>query len=112
MIAAVPRHLSKSSETYRSSLPPTFPHLDRRATDPYKRLMAAVLETVLDDFRGSPYRRNAGLGPVVDVVKAKRAVAYVQSTDRDWPFSFENLCEALDLDATCLRRALQQPSDT
>ena len=26
--------------------------------------------------------------------------------DRVWPFSFENLCDALDLDARTLRRAL------
>ena len=26
--------------------------------------------------------------------------------DRAWPFSFENLCDALDLDARTLRRAL------
>ena len=28
------------------------------------------------------------------------------SKDRVWPFSFENLCDALDLDADTLRRAL------
>ena len=28
------------------------------------------------------------------------------SKDRVWPFSFENLCDALDLDARRLRRAL------
>jgi len=33
-------------------------------------------------------------------------MAYVASTDRAWPFSFENLCEALGLDAGCLREEL------
>ena len=30
------------------------------------------------------------------------------STDRTWPFSFENLCAALDLDASHLRRELRK----
>jgi len=37
----------------------------------------------------------------------RNATAYVASTDRTWPFSFENLCEALGLDAGRLRTELQ-----
>jgi hypothetical protein len=79
----------------------------RRAAEPHRRLMAAVLQTVVDDFRGSAYRRGAGFGPTTDAREAQRATAYVASTDRGWPFSFENLCDALGVDADCLRRALQ-----
>ena len=78
-----------------------------RTIEPHRRLMAAVLQTVVDDYRGSAYRRQAGFGPSQNQKEARRATDYVASTDRDWPFSFENLCEALGVDASCLRRELQ-----
>jgi hypothetical protein len=77
-----------------------------RLAEPHKKLMAAVLRAVVDDCRaGTVYRRSAGhvalgVGPV------RKALAYVASTDRGWPFSFENLCEALDVDANVLRNRL------
>lgn len=77
--------------------------------EPHKRLMAAVLRAVVDDCRaGTPYRRSAGYAEI-DVRHVRRALAYVASTDRDWPFSFENLCEALDMDANTLRDRLSTP---
>jgi hypothetical protein len=54
--------------------------------------MAAVLRAALDDVREGTARESA--------------LAYVQSQDRDWPFSFENICEALDMDAGNVRRQL------
>ncbi len=39
------------------------------------------------------------------------AVAWLGSTDRDWPFSFENICDALDMDPGHVRRELARPSD-
>ena len=54
--------------------------------------MAAVLQAALDDVR--------------DAAARKGALAYVESDDRLWPFSFENLCEALDMDAGDVRRQL------
>lgn len=80
---------------------------DARVSEPHKRLMAAVLQTVLDDCRGSIYRRRAGLGAPSDRRGATQASAYVTSTDRTWPFSFENICEALGVDADGLRQALK-----
>lgn len=80
---------------------------DARASEPAKRLMAAVLQTVLDDCRGSVYRRRAGLPAPTDRRGATQASAYVASTDRSWPFSFENICEALGVDADGLRQALR-----
>jgi len=74
--------------------------------EPHRRLMAAVLQTVVDDCRGSTFRRQAGFGPSTDLREAARATAYVASTDRNWPFSFENLCDALGVDAGRLRREL------
>ncbi len=54
--------------------------------------MAAVLRAAAED--------------VSDAAACANAVAYVTSTDRHWPFSFENLCEALDMDAGDVRREL------
>ena len=75
--------------------------------EPQKRLMVAVLQTVLDDFRGSGYRCAAGFPAPKDQRAYAQARAYVASTDRTWPFSFENLCEAIGLDATGLRQELR-----
>jgi hypothetical protein len=80
-----------------------------RVADPHKRLMAAVLRAVVDDCRaGTTYRRSAGHA-AIDVRHVRNALAYIGSTDRGWPFSFENLCEALDVDATTLRDRLNTP---
>ena len=77
-----------------------------RSADPHKRLMAAVLRAVVDDCRGgSDYRRATGKG-VVGPLSIRRALAYVASTDRAWPFSFENLCDGLGLDSATLRKEL------
>jgi hypothetical protein len=54
--------------------------------------MAAVLRAAVED--------------ACDVTTRKNAMAYVDSTDRRWPFSFENLCEALDIDPGDVRRQL------
>ena len=78
-----------------------------RLTEPYKRLMAAVLRAVVDDCRsGSVYRRSVGHA-ALDVRFVRNAAAYVASTDRGWPFSFENLCDALGVDAGGLRSQLE-----
>lgn len=84
-------------------LPAQYPGRVRPA-DPHKRLMAAVLHAVIDDCRGG------GRGAIGDG-SARKAVAYVASTDRTWPFSFENLCDALELDAAALRRELVASCD-
>jgi hypothetical protein len=83
-----------------------------RLAEPHKRLMAAVLQTVVDDCRGgSAYRRATGQR-AIDSRAVRKAVAYVASTDRAWPFSFENLCDALDVDAGSLRRSLDVAPST
>jgi hypothetical protein len=68
--------------------------------------MAAVLQAVVDDLRGSIYRHAAGYGASTDSRRHRAAVAYVARRDREWPFSFENLCDALSLDPGRLRDAL------
>ena len=75
--------------------------------EPHKRLMAAVLQTVVDDCRGSAYRRARGY-ELAAPRGIRQATNYMASTDRGWPFSFENLCEALGLDADSLRQELRK----
>ena len=81
-------------------------HVNGRHNEPFRRLMAAVLQTAVDDRQGSAYWRSSGAGESDEGVH--QANAYVASTDREWPFSFENLCVALDLDPGWLRRKLQK----
>jgi hypothetical protein len=77
-----------------------------RHMEPQKRLMLAVLRTVVDDCRGTSLRLADGLAPGVDRRAYQEAREYVASTDRTWPFSFENLCEAVGVDARTLRHQL------
>jgi hypothetical protein len=78
-------------------------HADSRLAEPHRRLMAAVLKAVVDDCRDSVERQAAVNG----ARSLDEAFDYVASTDRVWPFSFENLCDALGMDAECLRRELR-----
>ena len=79
-----------------------------RIAEPQKRLMLAVLQTVVDDCTGSAYRRSTGqLGPV-DSKAQVEASEYVASEDRSWPFSFRNVCDALGLDVAYLRRGISK----
>lgn len=56
------------------------------------RLMAAVLEDAIHVLRKRP-RSRAG----------REAREWLHSSDRSWPFSYERICEALDLDAGQVR---------
>jgi hypothetical protein len=77
-----------------------------RHMEPHKRLILAVLQTVVDDCQGSLSRRRTGQGAATNAQAYRDARAYVSSTDRSYAFSFENLCEAVGLDAGSLRRGL------
>jgi hypothetical protein len=79
-----------------------------RLVEPRKRLMLAVLMTAVDDCQNSMHRRPAGHGSSSGRRALSDALAYISSTDRTWAFSFENLCDAVGVDAGSLRRALQQ----
>jgi hypothetical protein len=63
----------------------------RRRLEPQVRLMVAVLQTVVDDLRGSSYRCAAGFPMPADRRAYEQAREYVESKDRSWPFSFENV---------------------
>jgi len=57
------------------------------------RLMAAVLEDAINIVRKRP-RSRAG----------REAREWLASRDASWPFAYERICEALDLDADTVRR--------
>lgn len=72
----------------------------RRQESGVRRLMAALLEDA-----AHIYSRNAGAGETSRLFQ--EAKAWVQSDDREWPFSFERVCEALQLDPEWVRGRLR-----
>jgi hypothetical protein len=67
-----------------------------------KRLMLAVLLDALDIIvTYNAGRRSQSWG------EYQAALQWVMAEDHLWPFSFENICHALDLDCNKLRAALQ-----
>jgi hypothetical protein len=77
-----------------------------RLAEPEKRLALAVLQTVIYDCRAAALRGAQGRARVQKRQAYDRAMAYVASPDRTWPYSFENLCETIGVDAGSLRRRL------
>ncbi len=68
---------------------------------PERRLVSAILADAINCFK----RQGLASG------RGSRRAAYeserwIMSADRDWPFSFENICEVLDIDAKWLRSSL------
>jgi hypothetical protein len=72
----------------------------RRQGSGVRRLMAALLEDA-----AHTYSRNAGAGETSRLFQ--EAKAWVESDDREWPFSFERVCEALQLDSEWVRGRLR-----
>ena len=70
---------------------------------PQRLLMLAVLRTALEDCA---LRADDGshLGRRPDARARHHAVAFIFSDDRSWPFSFENICDTIGIDAQRLRR--------
>src|SRR5262245_25349325 len=78
----------------------------RRRAEPERRLALAVLQTVMHDCRTVDDPDVAGPAKARDTHAYGRAAAYVASRDRSWPYSFENLCDTLGVDAGHLRRRI------
>ena len=79
-----------------------------RLAEPEKRLAFAVLQTVLYDCRAAGLKGAHDRAAVRNRRAYDRAMAYVASCDRTWPYSFENLCETIGVDASSLRHRLAQ----
>jgi hypothetical protein len=78
-----------------------------RSSQPEKRLMLAVMEDAITTFQKSVHgatRRQRRL--------LKETEEWVGSIDTSWPFSFENICAALDIEANYLRSGLRRWKET
>jgi hypothetical protein len=87
-------------------LPEQLVHPGRQAVQGERLLMLAVLEDALDCYRKCRRSRDPGTRLLFDETRA-----WVESRDRDTLFSFESICEALDIDPDYLRRRLHETSD-
>lgn len=71
------------------------------SAQPEKRLMLAVMEDAISTFqksvRGLTRRQRRLL---------RETEEWIGSADSRWPFSFENICAALDIEPAYLRRGL------
>ena len=78
---------------------------DRRQAEgsaqPEKRLMLAVMEDAIATFQKSFPEANRRQRRLL-----RETEEWIQSNDASWPFSFENICAALDIEADYLRQGL------
>jgi hypothetical protein len=69
--------------------------------EPERRLAIAVLQDAVDCYQKHLFGRDR---------KARQlftdAEQWISSEDRSWPFSFENICDLLQINPTYLRRGL------
>jgi hypothetical protein len=71
-----------------------------------RKLALHVLVTALNDY--VTYKSASGH---LDEAAFYQARAWIMSDDRDWPFSFANLCDFLDLPPERIRQALTARDD-
>lgn len=80
-------------------------YFDRVGSDaafqPEKRLMLAVLEEAIATFQRHAIAETRRSQRLVEEVEE-----WVAGTSGEWPFSFANVCAALDLDADYLRAGM------
>src|SRR5213596_1449259 len=79
-----------------------FDRVRRRSEhDGERRLMIAVLEDAVD-----VYRKQAGARDARTQQLFREAEDWIEDPDRTWLFSFENICDVLDIDSSYVRRGL------
>ena len=82
-------------------------YFDRVGTDaafqPEKRLMLAVLEEAIATFQRHAIGHTRRSQRLVEDVEE-----WVSGASGEWPFSFDNICGALDLDADYLRAGMMR----
>ena len=85
-------------------LPSQFFDRTRRRSehDAERRLMIAVLEDAVD-----VYRKQVGATDQRAQQLFREAEEWIEESDRSWLFSFQNICDVLDLDSDYLRRGLR-----
>lgn len=82
-------------------------YFDRVGSDvafqPEKRLMLAVLEEAIATFQRHVLSDNRRSQRLVEEVEQ-----WASGAEADWPFSFENVCAALDLEPEYLRAGMER----
>lgn len=73
----------------------------RPPTRPEERLMLAVLEDALTCFQRGAFATDPRGGRLFS-----EACAWIYCRDREWPFSFENICGMFSIDPEYIRSAL------
>jgi hypothetical protein len=73
----------------------------KQIQEPEKRLVVAILEDAVDCYRKHLFARDHKARQLFE-----DAESWILAEDREWPFSFENICELLDLNPEYLRRGL------
>jgi len=68
-----------------------------------RQLMLAVLRDAVECYQKYAFARDSR-----GRTEFTNAVEWITSTDRQWPFSYENICDVLGLDAAYLRRGLSR----
>jgi hypothetical protein len=80
-----------------------FDRIRRRASsDGERRLMVAILEDAVD-----VYRKQAGARDRKRRQLFEDAEAWIESADKGWLYSYENICDVLGIDAGYLRKGLR-----
>jgi hypothetical protein len=81
------------------------PSIRVESHQPERRLMLAVLESAIAEWL---VRRETRVAPrhAARVCVDEDLPGWFASSDRRWPYSFENICAALGLDAGGIRRRL------
>jgi hypothetical protein len=74
----------------------------QRSYDPERRLMLAVLENGVNE-----YLKTAGSSDPARQELFREVEPWIESRDPSSLFSFENICDVLDLDADYLRGGLR-----
>ena len=70
---------------------------------PEKRLMLAVLQDAV-----ATLLKHAGTARCGQRRLTREAEQWIDARNSDWPFSFENICDVLNLDAAALREGLRR----
>lgn len=76
-------------------------HVVNHIAEPERRLFFAVLTDAIVRFRRLVEAPHAAMRQ--ECLEAER---WIRSADREWPCSFVNVCEALDIEPEPLRQAL------
>ena len=80
----------------------------RAALTPCQRLCWAVLETVIHDLAHPEPRYSKNWHTALRPSLRSEAIAYIQRTDHYWAFSFDRVCEHLDIDPAAFRHAVEK----